>query len=276
MCLLIAITPNAVLDEDRLYTAAENNPDGFGWAIHTGTHLIRFRSMWIDEAVHEWKIVRHHFPEAHAVWHLRWATHGTTDLANCHPFEVGHDSRLMLAHNGVLPITAKGSRSDTRILAEDEIANLNPSWLDNADDVEAFEKWIRGSKVVFLSAHPDTDRDMYIMNESDGHWDNGVWWSNRSYQPYRKPCYGGSSPSLGIWARTLEGPTQDTLELDSDDDLLDWMEVDCQLCGTEYVADWNSQDRMSCPECGTCYFCDSDSKACGCWEAELGESTVGV
>lgn len=239
MCLLIALTAGADVSDQRLEDAAYNNPDGFGWALHTGQHLIRFRSMDIDEAIAEWRFARKVHPNTPAVWHLRWATHGTVDVSNCHPFEVGHDPRVMLAHNGVLPIDAANGRSDTRILAEDRLKRAEVDWMDDPAKVKVMETWLGGSKLAVLSSHPRSDKHLYIMNESLGHWENGVWWSNHSYLISKAPTVSSATP--------IDLPTCG-------------MEA-CESCGTEFLVDYEDEEQR-CPACGECIWC---GPVCQCW-----------
>lgn len=236
MCLLIALNPGASLDRERILIAADNNPDGFGFAIHAGDHLLRFRSMDIHETLDEWEFLRKQYDGA-AIFHLRWATHGTVDLSNCHPFEIAHDSRMMLAHNGVLPIAAKNGRSDTRILAETNLAESDPSWLDDPALVADMENYLGGSKLAILSVHPDNTQDMYVLNEDLGHWDGDVWYSNYSYEAPKVPTH------LNWTSSSVK------------EDLFSGCEfVECDHCGLEYLIDTECGAQL-CPECESCYWC---------------------
>jgi len=246
MCLLIAITKGGEVTDSQLEYAAINNPDGFGWAVHTGEHLIRFRSMDIDEAITEWRFIRKFYPDALGLWHLRWATHGTVDLSNCHPFEIGHDARMMVAHNGVLPIKADKGRSDTRILAEDKLDAIDPTWIDDPTMIDSLESYLGGSKLVILSSHPRTRKDLYILNESFGDWEDGVWFSNGSYKPSKK----------------VELPMN--FDTDLSDAVLHGMEaVTCDTCECEFLIDLDDEHtEQKCPECGSCYWCGADWCLC--------------
>lgn len=251
MCLLIAINGGADVTDRRLEAAAVNNPDGFGFAIHTGNHLLRFRSMDIDETITEWRFARKFFPDTPAVWHLRYATHGTVDVSNCHPFEVGHDPRIMLAHNGVLPIEESQGRSDTRILAESRLAQEEANWMDDPTKVEVMEKWLGSSKLAILSSHPDLKRNLYILNEGHGHWEDGVWYSNYSYE-YRPLVLTGKKFSFD--------------DVEEDELGLNECLVSCDVCSTEYVVDLEDPTAQTCPECDACYWCGASW--CLCWEPE--------
>jgi hypothetical protein len=239
MCLLIAMNGGADVTDNQLERAAWSNPDGFGWAIHTGEHLIRFRSMNIDDAITEWRFVRKMYPDQAAIWHLRWATHGTVDVSNCHPFEVGHDARMMIAHNGVLPIDAENGRSDTRILAEDRLSR-NAVWVDDEAKIAELETWLGGNKVAILSSHPRTSKDLYILNEDQGDWEGGVWFSNDSHKPAK--------------LKTVTLPVNAGMEVESLDD--DIQIVTCDVCQNEFLLDMQDEHAdHNCPDCQSCYWC---------------------
>jgi hypothetical protein len=248
MCLLVAIPQNQTIDYGRAVEAAVNNPDGFGFAIIAETHIVRFRSMSFDETWSEWQLARSRW-DGPAVWHWRWATGGTMDVANCHPFEVGGDSRLMLAHNGVLPITPTRYRSDTRILAEDILADEDPTLWDDAGWRDELGQYIGGNKLVFLSVHPDQAENMYIVNDDQGHWDSGVWWSNRSYVPAPKFRFAGSPLSVA------------SLVDDPDDEHADCIEIVCGACRGAVM--WADDGDDECPWCEACLVCGDDCLCSG-------------
>jgi glutamine amidotransferase len=244
MCLLVAIPASEDIAYGRAVEAAANNPDGFGFAIIAETHIVRFRSMSFDETWSEWQLARSRW-DGPAVWHWRWATGGTMDVANCHPFEVGGDSRLMLAHNGVLPIAATRFRSDTRILAEDVLADEDVTLWDDDGWRDELGAYIGGNKLVFLSVHPDQAQNLYIVNERHGHWDAGVWWSNTSYVPAPKFRF-ADSPLASA-----------TVDLDHDD----CIEIVCDTCRGVVV--WSDEGDDDCPWCDSCLVCGDDCLCSG-------------
>lgn len=239
MCLLVAIPENASIDYGRACEAAYNNPDGFGWAVVAGSHIVRFRSMSFDETWTEWELARERWNGA-AMWHWRFATGGTIDVHNAHPFEVGGDSRLLLAHNGVLPIAATEERSDTRIMAEDVLAGEDVTLWDEPEWQETMGKEIGANKLVFLSVHPQQAATLYIINENQGHWDQGAWWSNRSY--VTTPRFRFSPSPLKTKTSVLEDCVEDCIE------------IYCSSCRA--VVAWDGVDD-DCPYCESCLICGS-------------------
>jgi len=208
MCLLTFMPEYVSPDMSRFEIAAKANPDGFGWAILECDRILRFRSMNFDEAAQKFEVARrvHQGP---AMFHFRWATHGSEDVENCHPFLLGGDAQSVMGHNGILPVDIqKGDkRSDTRVFAENIMPAVGGiSALDDDEYVERLAKWAAGSKLVFMTNNPDAQHSWYIVNEADGHWDKDMWWSNSSYRPYveRFPLaaygYNGSSGWGGHWS----------------------------------------------------------------------------
>jgi glutamine amidotransferase len=184
MCLLTLVLPGADVRPDYWRDAADANPDGYGWALNIGADVLRFRSMNFHTAHKTFMQARDQFPRAVGTFHWRWSTGGTRTRDNCHPFRWGADSRLAVAHNGVLPVPATATESDTRRFAAG-LARVAPRSLDSVSFMTELGRWAAGSKLVVLSAHPETADDWYIVNDDAGHWSEGVWYSNRSYLPYR-------------------------------------------------------------------------------------------
>lgn len=199
MCLLTFIPKGVTPDRERFERAAKSNPDGFGFAIHAGDHIVTDKDMNFDLLWSRWQEARK-TETGPALFHFRITTHGVTDLTNCHPFTVGGDPLSVLAHNGMLDIEVpKGDlRSDTHLFAQHVLPEFGGvAALDDETNMTAIETWARGSKMVILSASPLARYDWYIINEKDGHWAHDMWWSNHSYI-YRAPAL-TSYGSYGGW-----------------------------------------------------------------------------
>ena len=203
MCLLVFMDKNRTAPEALLRNAAQNNPDGFGFAIHAGNKIITHKGMNFD-AVYDQFIQTRKDYVGYALFHLRIATHGATNLDNCHPFYLGGDKRSVLAHNGMLPIEEENGMSDTRLFAEKILPTSGGvTVLNDERNIAELEKWAQGSKLVVMSVNKASRWDYVILNERLGHWgdagssDEGVWWSNSSYkgvyQRYFPSTYGYGS-----------------------------------------------------------------------------------
>lgn len=160
---------------------------------------------------------RKQYPDSYAIWHSRIATHGVKNESNCHPFRVGGDRLTYLAHNGVLSVSQfkDDPRSDTRVFAEEVFPAMGGvTALDNPTIFDMLCDWARGSKVVVLTIDPRAEKNIYIINEKSGSWDdNDIWWSNTRHRPLPKYEWGGSNyrnsytPSL---TKVISYPNKDT------------------------------------------------------------------
>ncbi len=296
MCLLTFIPEYTDINLEHLSNGAENNPDGFGWAIHTGRAIVSHSGL-AYEAVLDRFIEARKTHKGHALFHSRITTHGGTSVDNCHPFQVGKDGQSVVAHNGMLPIDSKNGKSDTRIFAEE----LFPSWggislLNSKKMRKKLAKYATGSKLVFLSANPVVNHDFVIINEKDGHWTDGVWWSNSSYK-YGRPSYGYGT---GWGSVSFTNHNKKDIYLPDDDEPQWWVDnfgtvedvtfIDeygeevwgeiwtCAHCGAqEYINDMsiNTDAALSCYSCNTCWYCGDDAdRNCICVHNTSGRGTL--
>ncbi|MFF3228871.1 hypothetical protein ACFYV7_39185 [Nocardia suismassiliense] len=185
MCILTFLKPGINPDLDVLRAGAAANPHGHGYALITGETITIGRGLDAETVLTEFATVRAQYPDGHALFHSRLATHGQRSVDNCHPFLVGGDKRTVLAHNGILPPEAHPApgdpRSDTRIAAEELLPRLPLGSLDSWAGRQRLERWLRADKMVLLTVDPAYKYQAYVLNESYGHWVEGSWYSNHSY-----------------------------------------------------------------------------------------------
>lgn len=245
---------------EDIETACANNPDGFGFAIRINDTIFTSRGLDKDRVIKKFFALKEAYPESDAMFHARLATHGTINSENCHPFRVQGDKRLVLAHNGILPmqVPVKGKRSDTRIFADDILPAMGIEILDNYHDRVALEDWLGTNKMVIMSTHPALKENYYILNEQHGFDDNGVWYSNCSYQPYKynystfNSKYVLNSPK-DINATTVWGSN--------------WDDEYCETCSGLL----NDQDFYEgyCLTCETCIDCKASFNNCMCYQPAI-------
>lgn len=242
MCMLCVVPPNVIPSKDKLVNSALNNPHGFGFAIvipHENRILVE-RSMNADKSIADFLEMRARYPEGYAMWHARWATHGKTDISNCHPFRMGRDNLTYLGHNGILSVLEddKDHRSDTRIFAEDLLPSIGGvSSLDNPQVWNMLEDFTTGSKVCVLTLNPAAKQQMYLLHADKGwHDDSGVWWSNTTCE-LGATYY--SSRKYDWWA---------------DDGM-------CGICDAAYLTHTKPKFCSNCLSCTTCY---QDHRDCVC------------
>lgn len=256
MCLLMVAGPNATPTEQQLRCACQNNPDGFGYAIHLGDKIITNKGMDYIGLLDEFYADREKYPDAWVMFHARLTTHGKTNKSNCHPFRVGNSDKLILAHNGILPLKMPITehRSDTRFFAEEVLPRWGVELLDNPKRFAGVEKWASGSKLVIFSALKKLQKPVYIINEASGKWVDGVWWSNSSYQyQYNWYSYKGATKPLTYGAA------------DKYDDM-DYDSFTCQIC--EQVATENAFHTGICETCYSCLDCGQIGEHCLCYNPD--------
>ena len=249
MCLLAFIPEGVTPSKKYLLQSACSNPHGFGYAIVADGKLIVGKSMNAEALVEEFLRKRKDF-KGPALFHARFATHGESTVANCHPFYVDNDKRTVLGHNGILdiPTPANDPRSDTRIFAEELLPRYGTAALDDRYVFEAIEDWARGSKLVVLTVDPAYSENYYILNEKAGHWHKGVWWSNYGYtQP--KPTKYDKYSKYGKWDAGWE--LDDQTDPEPED-----VDYECVNCGE--LVDPNASMYEYCSSCGTCFECGVD------------------
>ena len=256
MCMLCVVPPNVIPSREKLENSALNNPHGFGFAIviPSEKRIYVERTMNADTSINRFITMRGMYPEGYAMWHARFATHGSTTVDNCHPFKVGKDSHTYLAHNGILPIVEPhgDTRSDTRIFAEDLLPAIGGvASLDNPQVVNLIEDFTSGSKVCVLTVHPDAKYQCYLFHEEKG-WrdDSGVWWSNDTCHLPKPYEYGGDH-------KWYSKKPLDFLTTKKDAELVFY---ECRVCELAIEEDELWQSNLGtdyCPQCGSCYQCDA-------------------
>jgi glutamine amidotransferase len=260
--MLCVIPPNVIPSRQKLENSALNNPHGFGFAIviPSENRIHVERTMNADTSINRFLEMRGKYPEGYAMWHARYATHGSMTVDNCHPFQVGVGNNLTyLAHNGILPIIEpKGDdRSDTRIFAEDLLPAIGGvTALDNPQVSNLIEDFTGGSKVCILTVDPRAEYQCYLYHAEKGKKDeSGVWWSNDSC--YLDTYTRGSWKSVNPLDFGLSESSPKTGGLDF---------AVCTVCETYTDTNMLEWDESFCVTCGSCYECESYITNCMCYQ----------
>ena len=209
MCLLTYFPKGIQPNCDALEIGAINNPHGSGWAIVAGDRIIIGRAMDADKAIAEFAKARKTHSDGPALFHSRIATAGSVNTYNVHPFPVNGDKRTVVAHNGILPGKAqpgKGDkRSDTHLFAAEYLAQGRFGHLYSRRGRKHLQQWLgSGNKLVVLSTDPRLPRGI-ILNEGLGSWNEGVWYSNDSYQSWYGHWYDSGSYATSRRRYTTQG-----------------------------------------------------------------------
>lgn len=296
MCLLTFFPAGVEPDIAALYIGAENNPDGHGYAIVDvkRNRIITYRGLDEDRVIQRFIKERIKYPDGPALFHSRIGTAGKMKKQNCHPFYVGDDRRTVIAHNGILPRKAQPKngeiRSDTRLLAERWLPKGRFGHLRTKRGRRHIARWLGGgNKLVVLTVNPEyRGGNAFIMNEAQGEWHEGVWYSNDSYRflwpRYTRPSsYSHSYVSDGkgglvrlaksdAWEWDdyddgpaaivkYEGPTGCVLGY-PDQPSRESSPDDCAYCGAKHSL--NAVTGI-CVYCTTCAGCGDVERDCLCW-----------
>jgi len=273
MCMLCVVPPNVIPDREKLENSALNNPDGFGFAIaiRKENRIHVETTMNPDTSINRFLEMRKFYPEGYAMWHARLATHGATNIDNCHPFKVGDSDMTYLAHNGILSVLMeKGEkRSDTRVFAEDVLPAMGGVYaLDNPQLFNVIEDFCSGSKVCVLTIDPKAKAECYLLNEDKGKEDtNGVWWSNDScdLSYYGNRWYSRQSLSHFFHDdyESAYGVRKPNTEIEDHEMTVDYS---CQVCRLEGTMPYQQMMEAGyCPFCASCLDCACVKGDCLCY-----------
>ena len=181
MCIAILKTKDGNITDEQLLNCFDNNPDGAGLAYTKDNKIFIVKGIFDAKQFVE----EYHKAVAEAdgamLVHCRIGTSGFKDYTNCHPHVVSDE--CVMIHNGILSINVpKDSKvSDTVLYVEQYLKPLPKDFMLNDGIMSLITDHIgAGNKFVFLNNRGDYS----IANEKAGHWKNGVWFSNYSYEAY--------------------------------------------------------------------------------------------
>lgn len=193
MCLAIFKPANKKVLKYQMENAFDSNDDGAGFAYPLNGKVVIEKGFF--KFADFWKAIVPHMDKPMAI-HFRWSTHGKVDETNCHPFKINDE--LAMIHNGVISgidITDK-DKSDTRTFVDDYVKPINkgnPRFIYTEYGKRTLQACIGSSKLVFINKKGKA----VIVNETAGHWNNDVWYSNDSYKQVKVRYSNFSSPYYG-------------------------------------------------------------------------------
>lgn len=259
MCLLTVLPMPGLFDAktyERLENGAEVNPHGFGWGVVSGNRVVTGKSMNAEEAIEDFYDA-YTMATGPAMFHSRFATHGSKGLDNVHPFPVGKMRDTYIAHNGIMPVESHpgkdDDRSDTRVFADD-ILPRNYRRLDSVKVQEHLSTWLRGNKIAVLTTNRAYRRQLYVFGLKAGEWVDGVWFSNGDHEGWKN--YRHFAIDEYTWTGALANKTSVSKE--------------CIFCESVDI------DTMNyCKMCTTCQDCLEAETACLCMvpDGEADDST---
>ena len=184
MCV-IALSPRDVrVDKSTLEDMWDCNNDGGGISFIDETNTLRtYKSMdkndFIEIAL---RTIDKYYRTSPILIHCRIATHGSVCIENNHPFHV--DNHTVMAHNGIIDcveVPENSNLSDTRMFINTWLRYLRPTWLDDVSMREYVGEIIGWSKLAFITTNQNLRESYYIINEDEGTWIDGTWFSNTNH-----------------------------------------------------------------------------------------------
>ncbi len=251
MCIAIVKPLGKTISKEVLEICSKNNPDGCGFAyVKDGVVWIN-KYMDFDTFYKNYKEIE---PTSTMLIHFRIATHGKVEVKNCHPFKL--NNRMALIHNGVISgYGDKQTKTDTQDFIDKIIGNISWKMWKNPSFIELVNKAIGYSKLCIL----DVDGNHYIVGEEKGEWVDGIWFSNKSYEPKKDKVISYSNNDY----YNKQGSLWDMYGNESYDSWYNRTHRDekviyrCERCGHKFYED----DDVASPQCEKCF--DTNLKEIG-------------
>jgi len=221
MCVIASIPAGKTIDDKTFEQMWSRNPDGGGIAYITDSDKIEvFKSMDEQELLAQYKVISKKHGNHDMLIHMRIATHGSVCMDNNHPFWI--DPHTVFAHNGILPShfhpSAKSDLSDTRYFNQVYLQYVKPVAFDDEGFREQLGEIIGFNKLVILSTNAKLRKESYIINERQGDWENGVWYSNTHHLPQKTFIFGGGTSKNKTTKSKTKSQSRYQLDLTSSTD----------------------------------------------------------
>lgn len=147
MCVIFIKPAGQAMPSYEIVRAAwQRNPDGGGFVTPTRF----FKSM---DFLEFYKALRN-VPESEpCIVHVRWATHGSVKLDNCHPF-YDEGTNTYFSHNGILAIRPREDMTDSETAFRDILVPVIKQYGYQSQELtRAVEKIIGVSKFAMLQGN---------------------------------------------------------------------------------------------------------------------------
>lgn len=183
MCIAIVKPEGKILTREVLEQCYNANRDGAGFAYYDPSIdevCIRKGYFSFDKFYSEFSEFQH----LKCLVHFRIATHRVVNGENCHPWRINDD--LVFIHNGTISGMNKNDDwSDTGNFCNNILKEMLQDYPEFYKTSEF--KWLIENSVSTFNklAFLDSKGNHIIVNEKDGYWDQGCWFSNKSYTCYR-------------------------------------------------------------------------------------------
>ena len=230
MCIAILKPKESEIKTDTLRECWDSNPHGAGFMYAKNNRVIVRKELKnFERFLKEYR--KHEQIGGKMVIHFRIMTHGKLDYKNTHPHQVNKNTWLV--HNGViLQHSHKNAKLSDTVKFCKMLAGLPVDFMQSKPTLRLISGYIDTDKIILM----DTSGRTQIVNEEQGIWDDGIWYSNQSYEPINYAHYGSNRNWFDI----------------QDDYIID----DCLLCQNSLQA--NEVQSGVCHHCNT----RNDSRVC--------------
>ena len=191
MCIAILKLKDSVITDEQLRTSFRRNNDGGGIAYIVDNQLIIEKGYFNEDEFVNAVRRAESMTDNNMLIHCRIGTSGGRNERNCHPFRVSDN--VAMIHNGVISKFngKEADNSDTAIYVRDILAKISDEDLIHNDVIKYLvESDIGcGNKFVLMN----NKGEYTIFNEKSGHWKDGIWFSNNTYEPIKYTYWNGGS-----------------------------------------------------------------------------------
>lgn len=204
MCLIVVKPKGSKLNESLIPEWYQRNPHGAGLMYLQNDKRVRILkgAMNVTQIYQYLDIARKQtgksLTDINLVLHLRFATDGSVNPSNCHPFPVTHDEKIMasthviadvgLAHNGVISDLSTYRRTTKKTkLADDktDTQRFIEKYLVEMKHQEYRSLGVRKLIRVYTNSKFAIMDSKGILTIGDFIKDEGCLYSNTGYKPYR-------------------------------------------------------------------------------------------
>jgi predicted glutamine amidotransferase len=180
MCIAILKTKKGIITDEALINSFNSNSDGSGIAYTIKGKLVIEKGIFDVQSFVEAVRRAEKLCDNNMLIHCRIGTSGHKDANNTHPFRVSDN--VCLIHNGILDVDVpkNSTINDTQIFIRDYMTEITDKDLINNKGVKTLLEAYIGTYNKFVLL--DNKGNYNIINEKQGHWVEGVWYSNYSYK----------------------------------------------------------------------------------------------
>lgn len=186
MCVIIVREPGIQIDPEKLRSACQVNPHGYGVSVIDRGKIETIKNFSTegnnpDELIKIFEDAK----DQKVIAHLRFMTKGVKNLDNCHPFPLYKegDFEALFMHNGTIGQFGDNGRSDSRHFAEEILAPMTRAFygieganvFNNKTYKEVMEKYRPGGSIFTVY-----DSEGNVLSLGSGYQHEG-WWSSNQY-----------------------------------------------------------------------------------------------